>query len=235
MPPLPLRPGLSVAARQAFWLSAALLSVDAAFGLLHVVWVLTKLLPNAFSIEAEHGVASLVQAAKTLVVAALLGAAARRHRLPGLAAWSALFAYVLLDDALGLHERAGAWLGGTDHRTPLLLGLRRADVGEAAFLLAVGAALLVPIAAFYVRGGPFFRRATLVLAGLLALAAFFGVALDFVHALASLTPLAGPIGLLEDLGEMAAMSLIAGYTFFLCRRRPHSARAAVWSGRASAS
>lgn len=212
-------------ARQAVFLVLVLLGVDAAFASLHVLWSKTDLVTaTAFNIEYEYGYGSLWQFGQTAAVAVLLAGAAWRHRTVGLAAWGALFAYVLLDDALALHERAGGQFGQLD-APPVFLGLRARDLGEVAFLAAVGLLLLVPIAAAYVRGGGFARRTTQVLIGLLGVAVFFGVGVDFVHALVSQTRLNGTVGFIEDAGELMAMSLVAGYAFYLYRLSPRAVAA----------
>jgi hypothetical protein len=183
------------------WL-AVLVGVDVLFMLLHVGHVLHRS-PEApaFAITLDGGHAERWQYAKTGLLAVGLAFLAWRRRHALLAAWSALYGYALLDDMASLHERAG-------HR--LARAWRISDAqGELVVFATVGTLAAAGFAAV-LRGSPGQRwngvdTRLLVLAAVLVL---FGVGVDYIH---SLWPASEALALLEDGGELVAMSALAAF------------------------
>ena len=114
-----------------------LLAADFAFIFLHLL-LLTPAASSPFlSLKRDHGYPEIYQYVKELWVVLLLAWIMMRSRTIGYAAWVLMFAYLLLDDALGIHEKLGHKLGAL-LGLPSLLEIRPADFGE----LAVSAGAL---------------------------------------------------------------------------------------------
>lgn len=210
---LPKPPAVPVAAGRIRWPRPAwhallpLLLIDAVFLTLHVLHKLRvgPFLDASFSVTTESGHAEHFQYFKEFAIAAVLMGLAWRQRSAGHAAWALLFAYLMLDDSLSLHESAGAWLGEALQLAPAW-GLRPIDLGELVLAALAGGPLLVLFAALMLRGRPSVRRLSRDLLLLLALLALCGVVLDMLHVV-TLHKVRG-VGLAEDGGEMLMMSLI---------------------------
>ena len=85
-----------------------LLTADTIFIILHIIHTYTDYLGNSnFSIQKDRGYAEIFQYIKEFCIALLLLYLAIKRRNLLYLSWSALFGYVLLDDFLKIHERAG--------------------------------------------------------------------------------------------------------------------------------
>lgn len=198
-----------------------LVSADLAFIVLHLVYVEIGWLRGArVSLEAEGGMPETYQYVKEFWVAACMLAAFRRTRAPLYAGWAAVFAFVLVDDAFQMHERAGAWLGGR-YALPVVFGLRPDDMGELLFagMAGVSVAALVAVASW--RGGEQSRRITRDMLCLLVAFAVLGVLVDTLHVLAYVhrSLLEQVLLVLEDGGEMLVMSALTAYAFHVASLR----------------
>ncbi|MGQ0553490.1 MAG: hypothetical protein ACT4PU_09760 [Planctomycetota bacterium] len=193
-----------------------LLLADALFIGLHLLLLATPLLSSPlYSLETDRGYAEWFQYLKELWIVALLLLLLQRTRELGYLAWALLFAYLLSDDALKLHERWGYALGERWQLGPVL-GLRPDDLGEVAVCVLVGGSLLLLIGWVHRRGSPAFRQASRSLLRLLVLLACFGVGLDLLGMTLERGSVAKHVvGALEDGGEMIVMSLIAWQAFRL--------------------
>lgn len=194
-----------------------LVAADLAFVFCHVVYVETNLLRGrAFSLEADGGLPEAFQYVKQFWIAAITLIVARRTRLFVYLSWSAVFLFLLLDDALQFHEQAGLWLAQR-YALPGVFSLRPEDLGELLFAAAVGAAMLVLVGFAVLREGAAARSASRDLVILIVLLAVLGVLLDMLHVIAhfkgSLT--AQLLLIIEDGGEMVVISAIAAYAFDL--------------------
>ncbi|ADI15097.1 hypothetical protein Trad_1983 [Truepera radiovictrix DSM 17093] len=135
-------------------------------------------LPLSWRLEAEGGVPERWQHLKLL---ALTFASLRlfyRTRYRSAAAWTLVFGFVGLDDALSLHERASAALV---HALPPLHGLRAWDVGELLFWLALGLPLAAGLVAAYYRGSSADRAHWWQMVGLFVPFTLLGGVLDLLH------------------------------------------------------
>lgn len=190
-----------------------LLAADALFVAVHVWGSLAHPDWRLLSIEADNGYGELFQYLKFLWLALLLARLAWRRRAVGYLAWSLLFAYLLLDDMLRLHEDLGAALAEDLGLRPWL-GLRAKDLGELAVTAIAALLLLAPLSLAWLRGGAAFRALSRSLARRLLLLAGFGVLLDLLAS--ALHPVGGwrlLLGTLEDGGEMVAASLLLARAF----------------------
>src|SRR5690606_37219398 len=109
--------------------------------------------------DYDRGHAEFYQYTMALWCMALFGALMLRTRALGYLAWVVVFAFLLVDDTVQIHETLGARLGAV---LPFagFVGLRADDLGEAAVAGAAAVLLLGLVAWAYARGAPEFRRAS---------------------------------------------------------------------------
>lgn len=184
-----------------------LLSADLLFISLHVVNTIT---PGwqfpLLNIEKEGGYSEVFQYLKYFWISLLFGLLAQRHRQVHYLAWTALFAYLMLDDALGIHEYWGGAISQALALQPAM-GVRPQDLGELVCNLLAAMVLAVPLVAAYLKGSAQFRASSQMVGLLVALLAGFGVLVDFAHMMVHAGwKLKFAIAMLEDGGEMLAAS-----------------------------
>lgn len=172
-----------------------------------------------YSIETDGGLAEFYQYTKQLWLAVSLAAALRHRRHLVLLAWSGFFAFLLLDDALELHERGGVLLA-TRWGLPGFAGLRPRDLGELIVAGAVGGSLLLLLALAWWRDREPTWRLSRELLILTAALGVCGVVLDSAHTIAffRLPALSAPLAFLEDGGELLIMSTMTAYALHLAVR-----------------
>ncbi|MCK8609735.1 hypothetical protein [Agromyces sp. C10] len=169
-----------------------------------------------FNLGAERGYAELFFQMLTGWSVLLLAIAATRRRAPILIAFAAFSAYLLADDYFQFHERMGTGFGQWFDREVVYLQGLATHLGEALYLGAVGLAVVVVFAIAYRLARRDARRMAVTGAVLYGALAFFGVAVDIVHAPFIDAPVIDPIFIaLEDGGEIAVMALIVTYSLSL--------------------
>ncbi len=196
-----------------------MLAIDLAFVFLYFLVFLTDMTNNPlFSLETDRGYPEIYQYIKAFSIVVLLGSVLLRTRVIGYSAWCLLFLYLLLDDALGIHESVGNYIAVNMAFAPAI-GLRARDFGELAVSAIAATLFLIPLALFYVRGPGAFKRASEHLLLLLVALAFFGVLVDLLHVAVKLGwKVTFLLGVVEDGGEMVVMSIMAAYVFLLYGR-----------------
>lgn len=208
-------------------LASLFLAVDAIFGALHLMWCCSDAgLSIFFSIEKDRGFAEIYQYVKTFWATALLMAVYLRVRTGIYLAWGVVTGFLLMDDALSLHESLGRIAVASFDLQPAF-ALRSQDFGELMVVGVIGATLLALVAAMHRRADAPARAHSWQLLQMLLLLAVFGVVFDLVHSMAGSGTPAAFVALLEDGGEMVVMSLIAAYCFELCCLAYGEERAAV--------
>lgn len=175
-----------------------------------------------YSLEADRGLSEYYQYMKQLWLALCLAASFVQRRHLALLCWSGFFGFLLLDDALQIHERGGYWLG-QKLGMPAMFGLRPDDFGELLIAGAVGGALLAALAlTLWRESGPVWRvsRELLLLTGLLAV---FGVAVDAIHVIAYFRApaLSTALAFLEDGAELLIISATTAYALWLALQGGH--------------
>ena len=199
-----------------------LVSADLAFIALHFLSGLTSFSLTSdsdFQLTKDGGYPEIYQYIKEFWIMILILSVFVKTREIGYIAWATLSAYLLCDDALSIHERVGRIIANSLEFTPFL-GLRLQDFGELAVTAIAAVLLLTLIGFFYLRGSNLFKKITRDLLVLLLVIAFFGVFVDMVH-----IPLKQlgwkmnfALGVIEDGGEMIAISMLACYVFLLNTR-----------------
>ncbi len=202
----------------------ALIAADLMFAIIHIIhkvpseiWVL---LPDrAYSISEDRGLAEAFQYVQELWVTLAFLWLVYRYRRFAFVGFSLLFAFFLVDDMTSIHENLGALSGKMFSNLQILQSfsnLRPDDFGELFISAMFGIGLFSIIGLCYWRTDQPTRQIFHQVLGLLAVFIFFGVGIDFLDRFASARILQELLKLLEDGGEMLAMSLICWYAYLLC-------------------
>jgi hypothetical protein len=198
-------------ARTPFMLLVALIAGDVLFIALHCFQsFLGTPGSELWSIEHDRGFAEMFQYLKYIGIGLALAHLARRTRLAVLLGWIGVFAFLLLDDSMRIHERFGLGMVAWVH-IPDVGGLRGRDVGELIFaVLAIS--IVAPVLALgYVRGSSSARQISADLFVLLAVLVTCAVGGDAIHRVLSGTVINIVAGVMEDGGEMLALSFTCCY------------------------
>lgn len=194
------------------------LLADLAFVTIHLFHNLTPYFANSmFNIELDNGYAERYQYLKYLGIIFVIGSLCIKRKTLLFLPWALLFTYFLADDAWQMHERLGGWIAeGIAFRPPFRL--RKLDLGELVVTMTAGLILLPSfLAAYYFGPRPvrlIFHNLFLLLTLLLA----FAVVTDMVHAAFIGSPrIELYLGVIEDGGELIAVSLFAWYAFLLTK------------------
>jgi hypothetical protein len=182
-----------------FALDLLFIAVDRSFG------VIDKS-PVRFSVSRDGGYPELFQYVKEAGIGVTFALLYWRRHCGMYLVWSALFLYLMLDDALTIHEELGLFLS-TRFEFPGVMGLRPQDLGELLVMGTVGTLSIGLLAVTYRQAVPSERRTILPLLALLGVLGLFGVGFDMV----AIAVDSRWIEFLEDAGEMLVISAILGY------------------------
>jgi hypothetical protein len=202
-----------------------LMAADTAFVAIHLVHKHSTLLANdLYSLSKDGGYAEVFQYVKIYWIVIMLFALWSRTRERVYPAWMLLYGYLLCDDALQIHERVGgaiarSWGYGD------AFSLEAKDFGELTLSAAFGVAFLALISMTYLRSTHAARNASKDLALLFGILVFFGVGVDMLHTAVEVPYVKPLLGVLEDGGEMFAVSVVCWYVLKLLERR---GAAAAW-------
>lgn len=172
-----------------------------------ILSVLSQIYGGVFDVRHDRGFPELFQYGKEISIAWFFYQAFAAARQRVFAVLAGLFAFFFLDDSFKYHETAGGLLVEAHRYVPFLaslLNVRPQDVGE---ILSLG----LPLGVLAVALVPCYRRAsadarsTTIRAGILVgLLVFFGVFVDLLDRM----PGYRHLSVLEDVGEMVAMSML---------------------------
>ena len=163
----------------------------------------------------DQGIPEFYQYLKWLWACVLILVLGWQARAPEISVWLPVIAFLLVDDAFQLHERAG-WQT-RDRLADLHISIS-GDLGEALVLITVGLFALGVVTLGYSRSRPDARAVHVDLVALLTLTASFGILFDLLHGLAS-GPIKTVAGILEESGEMIAVSMLVAYLFYVNAQR----------------
>jgi hypothetical protein len=197
---------------------ALFIAIHAGFAALVTAGLIERI-PAKLNISIDRQLPEIYMYLKWAACLILLSTTAYRFGIPMFGYVGTIFAMVLADDSLRIHERLGGVLA---HTLDLhgSFGLRAKDYGELAVFAAMGIVSSGLFAMAYLRADrrywPLANRFALVIAAL----ALVGVAADAAHSMTSLLP-EGParssanhIGaVVEDGGEMILSSLAVAYSW----------------------
>jgi len=192
-----------------------LIAADVSFIVLHLFHTYTILLPdNLFSIGQDRGYGEFFQYTKELWVAILLFLLGLRKRKFLYIIFAFLFLYFLIDDALEVHERFGAFLSDFLNFQPNL-GLRAIDFGELAVSIFFGALFFIAIGITHHQSDSSARTISKYLIILIVLLALFGVVMDMLEIIVEHAVVNPILVMIEEGGEMLVMSMITWFVFRL--------------------
>lgn len=191
---------------------------DISFIILHIVYLASNFsISDAFSIEKDRGYAEIFQYLKTYWSALLLVYCAFQRRSLHYLSWALLFFYLLLDDAVRIHEKLG-FMMSRQLKIPDMFNLRGGDFGEIAISASAALLLLGMIGIAYRFGDRLFRQFSKYFIAMLFALAFFGIVVDLLHTAVQGSALQPFLELLEDGGEMIVISIMACCALILSER-----------------
>jgi hypothetical protein len=208
---------LLTGARAFLGILAALLAVDAALVLLHVLHELQDmgvidggawLHSRSLLLSEERGYGEIWGYAKALAATAGLLALCWRSRAPVFGALAFTFALIVLDDSLMIHEVFGHRLA-TGLALDPSFGLRAQDLGELSVWAMLGVAVVAALAVGFRCSNRRARATAAIFFGLLAALVFVAVGIDMLNiALHDAFPGAHRLWpLAEEGGELVVLSL----------------------------
>lgn len=205
----------------------ALLVINLAFILLHAAYYVgphmgleVEWLRNPrFIIDVDDtggrydSYAEIFNYVQTAVAVIALALAALHSRERVYLAWSLVFVFVLLDDALSYHEEMGMVFVHI-FAIPNMLGLRGVDFGERIAWAIPGIILFLVLVWAHRRSSPDARRFSWLLTVVMALLVFFAFGVDMLHILGGAHSYRADLvlGTIEDGGEMLALALALACT-----------------------
>ena len=194
------------------------IATDIAFIILHGLYKLNdKFSDELLKISTDRGYAEVFQYIKEYWIVCILIVLAFKTRSFLYLVWSGLFAYLLLDDSLAIHETWGLAMSEF-FSLPPLFGLNPHDLGEIAISLIIGCSFLMLIAITYRLGDSFARRTSKFLIYMLFALGFVGIIMDSLHVMIKIQWLKPILTTIEDGGEMIVMSLILAFVLLLPER-----------------
>jgi hypothetical protein len=169
---------------------------DACAGLLHWLNEEGVLSGRFFRLSRDRGFGEIIQYAKFGLILWLLVTWHKATPARVLRAWIVLFAILLLDDSIGIHE----WVGGllvsdTGQRGPF--GVRMKDLAEVVPLIVLEGSALAYVGLEYLRAEPLLQRVSRAIGLALVPYVASSLFLDLAR-----WPLA------EQIGEMASMTVL---------------------------
>jgi hypothetical protein len=197
-----------------------LLLIDVILILVHVAVIVffhakwTQAQQDPFMIDVDLSYPEYFQYLKYILIALISILLINARKRNFYIAWALLFIYLLLDDSMQFHEHVGQWVTSQLNIEPMF-GLRGQDLGELIYDLLMGMVLLLPMVLCYKRGSVTFRRTNIDIGMLLIVFLFFGVGVDMLSIMFDSGNVGYLLTILEDGGEMLALSFLTWYFSFL--------------------
>lgn len=192
-------------------------AADLAFVALHVIND-ASIHDPLYALDVDRSYSDVFQQVKLFWLALLLGLVSIEKRIPLYGAWAAMFGYLVLDDAFGLRERAGAWIAAQVDALSPPLGFAGQELGELAAAAGSGGVLLAVIALLFRSSGWDARSVSKDLLLLFGVLVFFDVFFDPIQAITGLSWAHAVAIVIEDAGELIVLSLMVAYAFGLWLR-----------------
>ena len=168
---------------------------------------------DMFDLEIDNSFSELFLYLQELAIVVLLYWMYRHTDNLLYLAWGFIFAYVLLDDSLLIHERIGVWMVDR-FDVQNNYGVRGRDITEVIVQLAFG----IPLVGFmawthFFRGDTAAKRISIILFLLLGLLVSFAIVLDWFHVKIMIIDLKPVLGTIEDGAEMFILTGILWFVF----------------------
>lgn len=188
---------------------------DLSLIIFHILYINGILKNASLSIELEKGYGEMFQYLKEYWIFILLLFLAIYGRSLLYFSWSLLFFYLLLDDYFELHENLGEQIS-LQLGLSEMFNLRARDFGELIVSGSIAIFFLIFIGIAYRFGDRLSRQASKYFIIMLFALAFFGIVVDMLHMAVQIPFLQPVFVVLEDGGELLAMSTILSFVFLLC-------------------
>ncbi len=201
-----------------------LLATDLFYMCLHILSYIIPWFPKGpFWMMMDGSYPESFQYIKEFWIVLLLAYVATARRLRTLWFWALIFLWLMLDDALQIHEKFGGTTVG--QYISKFYTLSREDIyhyGQFFYALGAGIILLLVGSQLYFFSSPEARKISRNIFALLLLLTFFGVFIDIISHI--ITPLKTVLmvhvfNFIEEAGEHIAMSLILFYSYTLALSR----------------
>ncbi len=201
-----------------------LLTTDLFYMCLHILSYRIPWFPKGpFWMNADGSYPESFQYIKEFWIVLLLAYVATARRLRPLCFWALIFLWLMLDDALQIHEKFGGATVG--QYISKFYTLSREDIyhyGQFFYALGAGIILFLVGSLLYFFSSPEVRKISRNVFALLLLLTFFGVVIDIISHIT--TPiktilLSHIFSFIEEAGEHIAMSLILFYSFTIALSR----------------
>lgn len=166
-----------------------------------------------WSLSHNGGYAEIFQYGKFALLLACFAFLVCKHKVNQFLSWFILFLYLLVDDYTGIRETVGIAIAKRLD-FPLPYDLNMIEIGELIVSLVVAGILFPFVFLSYGQGSETFRKVSRGIIFWIFVLVFFGVGVDILHSMFS-----GQwasefyFGLIEDGGEMVAVSFLAAYVF----------------------
>lgn len=197
-------PGIKIAALLILPYAGVLIGLDVAG---HYGALTNAPLPVQFNLASDGGFGEWLEYSLTLSIAVILFILWRNDRQWAYLTNAALFVWLTLDNSLEIHERAGFWIA-RPFAGQTALPVEAHHLGEALLFLAIGFIWLSGLWLSLKRTKPRMVIYSLLLAGCIAVAAFFGVIVDLMVVWGPHSPVALEVEtFIEDGGEFAMIIL----------------------------
>jgi hypothetical protein len=211
----------TIKARGSDQLLLLFLLTDGFFIILHILQKLPPVntaIPSfqeqAFSLTTDLSLAEGFQYTKELWMALALIMFSIKNREKAFIGWILLFFFLVFDDMFAIHENLGGVVG-TNMTIPDFLAsrenLRVKDFGELIVSGAFGVLFLGLISIGYLRGSKDTKATFINMFILLVTLVVFGVGVDFLDRFFNSRLLQDGVKIIEDGGEMVAMSFFCWY------------------------
>lgn len=183
--------------------------------LINCLWSLFSTSPVFIQVSTDRSYPEFYQYTKEFWIVYLLFAIYIKTREVGYLGWASLFFYMLLDDSIEIHERLGE-VFAKHFDFNRLSGLRPQDFGELITTALFASVLFTIIGIFYRYGSNTFKKVSIEILTLVIMIVFFGIFIDMVHITIQLGKAVDfLLSIIEDGGEMIAMSITVSYFFNL--------------------
>lgn len=223
-----LRRFLGAEARRVFGISFLfLLALDAVHILLHSIgWLRHRpVVPRLVDLGQDWSLPTVYTYATWAITIALLTVCWQRTRTPVFTSLAAVFAVLLADDALQLHEKLG-YAALVRWKLPALPGLRQQDTGELVVFAVMGVIVVGLLAVGMLWTSPARRSVGWWFIGCLVALAVVGVIFDMAHIavlktlpMGRLRTLLGfLVGVAEDGGQLMVASVILATSLGLVKQ-----------------
>ena len=173
---------------------------------------------NMFMVDYDGGYPEIFQYIKYISIIIAIIYILYQKKEYNYFSWLLLFTLLFFDDALSFHEQFGGFAAERFNYKPMF-GLRAQDLGELTYIALFGPLVLLALVLGYLNGNGKYKKTNLDLVLLFSLFLFFGIVIDMLHVLFGDNRYTKLIMvLLEDGGEMLALSLLSWYFFFIVFR-----------------